>query len=177
MGGRCITDAPSGAPVADTLHFATGRIGCLLPLVGGCAVASAWWAGRPESLDTNGRWSGLVEALRPMMVGGYNVPLLLLALYLFWATFSASMQWADRVAVRAGEDGLHFHWTLLRRRHVPWTEVRDVRRRVARRQWVDVQEIVFVLAHRQVVVRAFHDERGETDSFLGHVRGRLRPRG
>lgn len=108
-----------------------------------------------------------------MMVGDYNVPLILLALWLLWLTFRASMQWADEVAVSAADDGLHFHWTLLRRRHVPWSEVRQIVRRVARSELTDVPEIVFVLARRQVIVRAFANDSGEADAFLRHVRGRL----
>lgn len=160
----------AGEPIE--LRFSSGKMGCGFLLAGLCALAFGWWAVRPDSLaDT--RLSHVVELGRSLEVAGVNLPVLAIALYLLWQAWDLGMRWADAVAVRAGQDGIRFHPTLLRRA-VPWAEVRDVRYRIARPGLARVPEIVFTLDGRSVSIRGFDDEGGGGERFAGAVRARLR---
>ncbi len=157
----------------DVLAFDTGKAGCLLPVLGIVTFACGWWALHPDRLDSDGRRGWWIELVRPMTVGGLNVPFLLFTAYLLWEFFRIGSRWADRVAVHADDEGLLFHWTLLRRRRVPWSEVRRVERRIAIQGLAKIPEILFRLDRRTVAVRAFVDEGGSADRFVERVNQRL----
>jgi hypothetical protein len=156
-----------------TLRFATARIGCLLPLVAGAACFLGYVAITPGFAADHGRLGALVRATQPLSLGPVNVGMTLLALSMVYGFVRMGMQWSDGEAVRAAADGLTFHWTLLPRRKVPWSEVRGAALGPSRATWTNVPEVSIVLTRGVVGIRGFDDEGGAADRFVRFVNARV----
>ena len=89
---------------------------------------------------------------------------------MLWSFVRFGWRWADEVAVTATADGLRFHPTV-RRRRVPWREIRDVAIRTRSQGFSDVREIVFVLRSGSVRIAGFEEEGAE--AFVQRVRESL----
>lgn len=71
------------------------------------------------------RRGALIAATEGATVGGVNVPLALLTLYLVWSLVQMAWRWSDVDAVVATEHGMLFHPTT-RLRRVAWADVETV---------------------------------------------------
>ncbi|MFN3388377.1 MAG: PH domain-containing protein [Allosphingosinicella sp.] len=154
------------------LRFANGKIGCMLPLAVLCAGLFAWGSLNIEAMDEPRRFAGLFRAIAPIAVAGVNLPMLALALWMVWEFARMGLRWADGIAAEVRPEGLLLHGTL-RRRLVPWAEVKDVRYRLVARQLVLVPEVAFTLARRSVTLRGIEDEDGSAERFVAAVRGMI----
>lgn len=164
------SDAP-GVPEAATLRF-NSDLGCILPLVALTVLFVGFAAARPDLIDGHSRFAALVAETRPFSVGGVNVVILALALYALWGFFTLGTRWADGVAARATSEGVTFHWTLLRRGIVPWSEVRGAELGTTLVRWTRVPEVRVQLADRVVSIRAFEEDEGAAERFVAMVRAR-----
>ncbi|WP_135085566.1 hypothetical protein [Sphingomonas parva] len=153
------------------LRFATGNMGCVLPLLAVCIVAFGVAAARPGFLG-HGRRRALAELANGATVGGIAVLWLLPAGLLLWWFVRLGHRWADGVAATASQRGISFHPSL-RARPAVWDEVEDVRIETRRANWVDVREIVLELRHDLVRIRGFEDDDGAAEAFVAAVRARL----
>ena len=110
------------------LRWRSSAIGCLLPLMAGAialfglAALSPTYAGELAE----GRRGALIGMTKAVSVGGVNLPLAAVALYMAFETFRYAWRWADEDAAWTSPWGLHFHGSLFRR-PVPWAELRAVR--------------------------------------------------
>ena len=161
--------AREASPPEATLRF-NSDIGCVLPLVVGTTLLFGFAAFHSDRFDGHGRFDRLVAATSALSVGRVNVPILLLTLYFVWTFFVMGTRWADGVAARASAEGLCFHWTLLRRRTVPWSEVRGAELGTTVVRWTTVPQVRVQLADRIVAINAFEDaEPGAAERFVAFV--------
>lgn len=138
------------------LKWRSGLLGCLLPVLVFGAGLFGLAAIRPVLAselgdERRGAWIRITEAVS---VGGVNLPLAALALYLAFEAFRFAWRWADEDAVWADATGLHFHGSLFRR-SLGWDELRSV---AARPRW---------RGRRQIVVLAVETREGRTIEVAG----------
>lgn len=166
MGG--LQPQETGPPDA-VLRF-NSDIGCVLPIVVFTALLFGFAAGHAERFTGHSRFETLLAATSGLSVGRVNVAVLLLALYCVWSFFVMGTRWADEVAIRATGEGLRFHWTLLRRGAVPWSEVRGAELGTTTVRLMTVPQVRVLLADRTVSLRAFEQEEGAAERFVAFVR-------
>jgi hypothetical protein len=153
-----------------TLRF-NSDIGCFLPVIALTALFVGFAAARGDRFTGHSRFDRLVAETAMFSVGRVNVVLLLFALYVVWGFFTMGARWADEVAIRATEQGLTFHWTLLRRGTVPWSEVRGAELGTTTVRLMTVPQVVIRLADRVVAIRAFEDaEPGAAERLVAFIR-------
>jgi hypothetical protein len=160
------------AAMAPALLFATGKIGCFLPLMAGAVLFFGAAAVRPSLLDSDGRRGWIADAVRPMSWNGINIPILLLSLWLLWEVARSGWRWADQVAVEVHIKGLLFHSTLLRRRKVAWHELQDVRF-LPHKAGKGPPQVRFSLADRSVTAKPVENEHGGAERFVQAVQAKL----
>ena len=175
MAAPSITDPAIDPDAPLRLHFAAGKLGCMLPVMAIAILFFAHAAVTPGGLEAEGRRAGIIAIANGMQFAGVSIPFLLIAIGLLWEFVRMGRRWADGVAVTAGEHGLRFHPTLLRR-PVAWHELRDIRVEQRRIHLSSVDEIVFDLGSRVVRLRGFDDEGGAGGRFVAAV-GDRRNRG
>jgi hypothetical protein len=163
-GGRT---RPSSEAV---LRFATDKIGCLLPILALSAILFAYAALTGGDPASHSRLDRFLVATRSLSLGRVNIPVLLIALYMAWGFFRMGMRWADVVAIRATEQGLLFHWTILRRRSVAWSEVRWAEVGTKTLRAFEVPEVRVFLTDRVVGIGGFDDQEGAAERFVEVVR-------
>jgi hypothetical protein len=157
------------APTAATLRF-NSDIGCFLPIVAFTAVLFGFAATHGDRFNGHSRLDHLVAETAVFSVGRVNVVLLLLALYVVWSFFTMGARWAEEVAIRATQQGLTFHWTLLRGGTVPWSEVRGAELGTTTVRLVTVPQLRVRLADRVVAIRAFEEEEGAAERLVAFIR-------
>ena len=148
-------------------------MGCLLPLLVSGVVLFGAAALSPDyaaelAAERRGALIGITQSVT---LGGVNLPLAALALYLAFETFRFAWRWADEYAVWTSPAGLHFHGSLFRR-PVPWAELRALRTEPRFRGRNPVTVLVVERADgRWTEVRGTEPE--ETERFARAVAERL----
>jgi len=161
-GGGSEGDRADGAVA---LRFATGRIGCALPMLAACALLFGILAARPDLAEHRTRIGRLMLATQYLDVGSVNPVVLGFALVSVYGFILLGSQWSDGIAVAAGTQGLRFHWSLLRRRTVGWDEVRGARIVLWRGYAAETPQLIVDLVQRSIVVRPI-DMEGDAATRL-----------
>jgi hypothetical protein len=118
-----------------------------------------------DMAESRGRGVGLIQAIQPMVVGGVNVPMLLVALWMGFEVFRFGWRWADQIALAATGPGIHFHGSTFHR-SLPWEEVREVRFYLVHRNWVKVPTIeVTTVSGKRHRVQGVVNGSGEAERF------------
>lgn len=113
--------------VVTQLRWRNGLTGCLLPFLVGICLLFGFAAVDP-SLATSlaeGRRGWWIRVTEGATLGGINVPLALVTLYLAWEALRLGWRWADEIAAKATPEGLRLHRSV-RVDAIAWSDIRDV---------------------------------------------------
>ena len=155
------------------LRWRLGPTGCLVPLF---VLAAAMFGAAALNADyaaelAEGRRGALIGITRAVSVGGVNLPLAAVTLYLAFESFRFAWRWADEYAVWADASGLRFHGSLFRP-PMPWGELRSVGTATRLRGFSAVTVLVVERTRgRRIEIGGIEPE--EAERFAGAVRERL----
>ncbi len=159
------------ARAVERVRWRTGALGCVIPILIMATGLFATAAVRPSlaadlATERRGAWIALTQSVT---VGGVNIPLALLALFLGYEIYRMARRWIDVDAVIATEDAILFHPTT-RLRKLVWGDVESIR-------FAKVKSapalIIDVARGRQHIVRGVDVDDEAATSFMSFAQNRI----
>lgn len=157
-----------GKGTVAILRWRTGALGCLLPIMllatmlfGVATVRPALSAELAEA-----RGGALLRLGEEITLGGVNLLVALLTLYMAWTVVLFAWRWADEIAVTADRHGLTPHRSI-RIKPLAWEEIADV----ALGKMGRASALIITLTDRRTrSIRGVEIEGEAADAFIARAR-------